>query len=133
MDKVVLEAKEITKYFHDPMTVKVLDKVSFTLNQSEFVSVIGRSGCGKSTLLYILSTMDTDYEGEPDEYRVQREEYAGSGVHSVCSGSELCSGCPDREGVDPTISQNSWRVRSWGSEFSSILTNRAGPFNSGMF
>jgi lipoprotein-releasing system ATP-binding protein len=25
--------------------------------------VIGKSGCGKSTLLYILSTMDTDYEG----------------------------------------------------------------------
>ena len=26
--------------------------------------MIGKSGCGKSTLLYILSTMDTDYEGE---------------------------------------------------------------------
>ena len=64
MNKVVLEAKEIIKYFHDPVTVKVLDKVNFTLNQSEFVSVIGRSGCGKSTLLYILSTMDTDYEGD---------------------------------------------------------------------
>jgi lipoprotein-releasing system ATP-binding protein len=25
---------------------------------------MGKSGCGKSTLLYILSTMDTDYEGE---------------------------------------------------------------------
>ncbi len=46
------------------MTVKVLDNISFSLNQSEFVSVIGKSGCGKSTLLYILSTMDTDYEGE---------------------------------------------------------------------
>lgn len=64
MSKIVLEAKEITKYFHDPATVKILDKVSFQLNQSEFVSVIGRSGCGKSTLLYILSTMDTDYEGD---------------------------------------------------------------------
>lgn len=64
MDKVVLEAKEITKYFYDPVTVKILDKVSFQLKQSEFVSVIGRSGCGKSTLLYILSTMDTDYEGD---------------------------------------------------------------------
>lgn len=63
MNKVVLEAKGITKYFHDPVTVKILDKVSFQLEQSEFVSVIGRSGCGKSTLLYILSTMDTDYEG----------------------------------------------------------------------
>jgi lipoprotein-releasing system ATP-binding protein len=46
------------------VTVKILDKVSFQLKQSEFVSVIGRSGCGKSTLLYILSTMDTDYEGD---------------------------------------------------------------------
>lgn len=64
MNKVVLEAKGITKYFHDPVTVKILDKVSFQLDQSEFVSVIGRSGCGKSTLLYILSTMDTDYEGD---------------------------------------------------------------------
>ena len=25
---------------------------------------MGKSGCGKSTLLYILSTMDTDYDGE---------------------------------------------------------------------
>lgn len=64
MNKVVLEAKGITKYFHDPVTVKILDKVSFQLEQSEFVSVIGRSGCGKSTLLYILSTMDTDFEGD---------------------------------------------------------------------
>ncbi len=62
--KEVLRADNITKYFHDPMTVKVLDNISFHLKQSEFVSVIGKSGCGKSTLLYILSTMDTDYTGE---------------------------------------------------------------------
>jgi lipoprotein-releasing system ATP-binding protein len=62
--KEVLRANHITKYFHDPMTVKVLDDISFILTQSEFVSVIGKSGCGKSTLLYILSTMDTEYEGE---------------------------------------------------------------------
>lgn len=62
--KEVLRAKNITKYFHDPMTIKVLDEINFSLNQSEFVSVIGKSGCGKSTLLYILSTMDTDYEGD---------------------------------------------------------------------
>lgn len=62
--KEILRADNITKYFHDPMTVKVLDNISFSLKQSEFVSVIGKSGCGKSTLLYILSTMDTDYEGE---------------------------------------------------------------------
>jgi lipoprotein-releasing system ATP-binding protein len=61
---VILEARKINKYFHDPTTIKVLHDVTFKVNKGEFVSVIGKSGCGKSTLLYILSTMDTDYEGE---------------------------------------------------------------------
>jgi len=64
MTEKILEAKTISKYFHDPKTVQVLKEVSFTINKGEFVSIIGKSGCGKSTLLYILSTMDTDYTGE---------------------------------------------------------------------
>jgi lipoprotein-releasing system ATP-binding protein len=64
MSEIVLEAKQIAKYFHDPVTMKVLDDITFMINKGEFVSVIGKSGCGKSTLLYILSTMDTDYEGD---------------------------------------------------------------------
>ena len=64
MSDILLEAKQINKYFHDPLTVKVLINITFKINKGEFVSLIGKSGCGKSTLLYILSTMDTDYEGE---------------------------------------------------------------------
>ena len=64
MSEIIMEAKHINKYFHDPVTVKVLNDITFTINKGEFVSVTGKSGCGKSTLLYILSTMDTDYEGE---------------------------------------------------------------------
>lgn len=64
MEKKIIEAINISKFFHDPLTIQVLKNVSFTINKSEFVSVIGKSGCGKSTLLYILSTMDTDYDGE---------------------------------------------------------------------
>ncbi len=62
--RVVLEAKHITKQFTDPVEMKVLTDVSFQIKRGEFVSVVGKSGCGKSTLLYVLSTMDTDYEGE---------------------------------------------------------------------
>ncbi|OYU96217.1 MAG: ATP-binding protein [Bacteroidetes bacterium B1(2017)] len=64
MEAKILEAKQITKYFHDPNTVKVLSDINFSIQKGEFVSVIGKSGCGKSTLLYILSTMDTAYEGD---------------------------------------------------------------------
>ena len=64
MNQIVLEAKAVSKYFHDPITVQVLNDINFTINRGDFVSVIGKSGCGKSTLLYILSTMDTDYGGE---------------------------------------------------------------------
>lgn len=64
MNQIVLEAKAVSKYFHDPVTVQVLNDINFTISRGDFVSVIGKSGCGKSTLLYILSTMDTDYGGE---------------------------------------------------------------------
>jgi len=64
MEQTVLQSKGISKYFNDPVTVQVLKEVSFAVKAGEFTSVVGKSGCGKSTLLYILSTMDTDYEGE---------------------------------------------------------------------
>src|SRR5690606_23627351 len=60
----ILEAKHITKYFNKPIKFQVLKDISFGIDAGEFVSIMGKSGCGKSTLLYILSTMDTDYEGE---------------------------------------------------------------------
>jgi lipoprotein-releasing system ATP-binding protein len=64
MSDIILEAKNINKSFTDPVTVKILTDINFSINKGDFVSVVGKSGCGKSTMLYILSTMDTDYEGE---------------------------------------------------------------------
>lgn len=59
----ILEVKNINKYFRDPVLFHVLKDINFSIDKGEFVSIMGKSGCGKSTLLYILSTMDTDYEG----------------------------------------------------------------------
>lgn len=64
MSEVILEAKHINKSFDDPIRYQVLKDISFCITKGEFVSVVGKSGCGKSTLLYILSTMDTDFDGE---------------------------------------------------------------------
>lgn len=60
----VLEAKHINKYFRKPVLFQALKDINFSINEGEFTSIMGKSGCGKSTLLYILSTMDTDYDGE---------------------------------------------------------------------
>lgn len=60
----ILEAKNINKSYKKPVLFHVLKDISFSVKQGEFASIMGKSGCGKSTLLYVLSTMDTDYEGE---------------------------------------------------------------------
>ncbi|MEM7552224.1 MAG: ABC transporter ATP-binding protein [Bacteroidota bacterium] len=61
---IALVAKNIIKYFHEPNTFQVLKDISFDVHKGEFLALIGKSGSGKSTLSYVLSTMDTDYEGQ---------------------------------------------------------------------
>ena len=60
---VILKADNIVKHFYEPEKFQVLKGISFEVNQGEFLALVGKSGCGKSTLMYVLSTMDTDYEG----------------------------------------------------------------------
>ncbi len=62
--ETILETKNVNKYFLEPVKFHVLKDISIQLQKKEFVSIMGKSGCGKSTLLYILSTMDTSYEGD---------------------------------------------------------------------
>ena len=60
----VLTTHKITKYFYEPEKFQVLKEIDLSVSKGEFLSLVGKSGCGKSTLMYVLSTMDTDYEGE---------------------------------------------------------------------
>ncbi|MBL7473019.1 ABC transporter ATP-binding protein [Robertkochia sediminum] len=60
----VLKTHKVNKHFRKPVDFHVLKDIDISVQKGEFVSIMGKSGCGKSTLLYILSTMDTDYEGD---------------------------------------------------------------------
>ncbi len=63
MNDIILKADNIIKYFYEPEKFQVLKGISFEVKKGEFLALVGKSGCGKSTLMYVLSTMDTDYEG----------------------------------------------------------------------
>jgi phosphonate transport system ATP-binding protein len=58
----LLELKNVTKYYSG--TTPVLADVSFSVNDGEFVSVIGSSGSGKSTLLRCINRMVEVTSGE---------------------------------------------------------------------
>lgn len=64
VDKTILEARHLDKYFHEPVNFHVLKDINILVKEGEFVSIVGSSGSGKSTLLYTLSSLDTDYMGE---------------------------------------------------------------------
>jgi putative ABC transport system ATP-binding protein len=61
----MIEAKNITKIVKSGgADLKILNGVDLTVENGEFTAIIGRSGAGKSTLLYVLSLLDTMFEGE---------------------------------------------------------------------
>jgi lipoprotein-releasing system ATP-binding protein len=60
----VLTTHKVSKYFYEPEKFQVLKEIDLSVDRGEFLTLVGKSGCGKSTLMYVLSTMDTDYEGE---------------------------------------------------------------------
>lgn len=57
--ETVLEVKNIEKYYGSKSNLtKAVDNISFDVEKSEFVGIMGASGSGKTTLLNCISTID---------------------------------------------------------------------------
>lgn len=61
----VLEVKNIEKYYGNKSNLtKAIDNISFTVNEGEFIGIMGASGSGKTTLLNCISTIDRVTSGK---------------------------------------------------------------------
>ena len=61
----IIKAMNLKKYYtSDTYEVRALDGVSLTVEEGEFIAVVGTSGCGKTTLMNMLGGLDTsDFGG----------------------------------------------------------------------
>lgn len=61
----LIELKNIVKtYFAGEDSFNALDDISLSINEGEFVAIMGASGSGKSTCMNILGTLDKPNSGE---------------------------------------------------------------------
>jgi putative ABC transport system ATP-binding protein len=61
----MIEVKNVTKtYGSGDSAFKALNGVSFTVNDGEFLAIMGPSGSGKSTMMHILGALDTPTSGK---------------------------------------------------------------------
>ncbi len=63
--KKIIEIKNVEKYYGTKTNVvKALNNISFSVNEGDFVAIMGPSGGGKSTLLNCMSTIDSVSSGD---------------------------------------------------------------------
>lgn len=60
----LIECKNIFKTYKNEVETSALKNISFSIEEGEFVAIVGPSGSGKSTLMHILGCLDRPTSGE---------------------------------------------------------------------
>ncbi len=97
MNKVLLEVKNLKKYFQTPKgQLHAVDNVNFAIEEGKTLGVVGESGCGKSTtgrtILRLLEATDGEiiFEGKnireysKDEMKKNKRRNANNIPRSIC-------------------------------------------------
>ncbi len=64
-DRVAVRLRNIKKVYHrDSLEVPVLEGISLTVEEGEYLAMMGPSGSGKTTLLNLIGGIDIPTEGE---------------------------------------------------------------------
>jgi ABC-type nitrate/sulfonate/bicarbonate transport system ATPase subunit len=86
VEKIVVEG--ITKHFVSKQgTLSVIDDVSFSVADGEFVAIIGPSGCGKSTLMNIIAGFERQDRGRVTVDGIERAGPSPRGIMISQHGS----------------------------------------------
>ncbi len=91
----IVKAAGLKKYYETGSgTARALDGVSFTVEEGEFVAVVGTSGSGKTTLLNLLGGLEEPTSGgvwiRGSSLRrslLEEMPYSGGGISASCSSS----------------------------------------------
>ncbi|MFQ5998767.1 MAG: ABC transporter ATP-binding protein, partial [Candidatus Bathyarchaeia archaeon] len=64
-DNTTIRLSHVEKYYnYNGKNIRVLDDVSISINQGEFVALVGPTGCGKTTLVNLITGLDKPVSGE---------------------------------------------------------------------
>lgn len=117
----LIDVRDVYKIYNPGENqVNALDGVSLTIDEGEFVAIIGQSGSGKSTLMNMLGLLDVPTSGEyyingnlvedltDDQMSVIRNEQIGF----IFQGFNLISSLTAVENVELPLVYRVWVARS---------------------
>ena len=85
-EEVFFRMREIDKIYPlEGENVHALKKVSLTVEEGDYLSVLGPSGSGKTTLMNIIGCLDTPTSGET-VYKIAEKEEEETGLAALFSG-----------------------------------------------